>query len=115
MNNVSRAPSRRTTCPQRSILASECFHVPLNDVFIFPSNFVTQSANSAELPPWLQPQYSQRLWYDHALLLVIWWGNTLENLQTFHSSSAASGLVGNHTAYRLVEDTGRGAEMEGTW
>lgn len=73
---------------------------------------MAQTANSAVFPPWLQSEHPQRLWYNHTLLLVVWWWNTLEDLQTFHSSSTASCLVGNHAAHGLVEDTGGSAEME---
>lgn len=68
------------TVPSRGVFELWYSNIPLNDVFVFPPNFVTQSTNGAVLPSRFQPQYSQCLRYDHALLLVIRWGDTLEHL-----------------------------------
>lgn len=73
---------------------------------------MAQSTDSAVLPPWLQSEHPQRLWYDHTFLLVIWWWDTFEDLKAFHSGSTASGLVRDHATNGLVEYTGRRAKME---
>lgn len=75
---------------------------------------MAQSSNGAVLPSGLQPQNPQGLGNDHALLGVVWRGDTLEDLKAFESSLSTAGLVGNHTADGLVEDAGRGAEVEGS-
>ena len=48
------------------------------------------------------------------MLLVVWRRDSLEDLQSLHSSSSSSGLMRDHAADGLVEDTGRCAEVEGT-
>ena len=66
---------------------------------------MAQSANSAVLSARLQSQYSQGLWYNHSLDLVVWWWDTLENLKSLHCGGTTSGLVGNHATDSLVEDS----------
>ena len=73
-----------------------------------------QTSNSAELPARLQSQHSQCLGNDHPLLLVVRGRDTLKDLQSLHSSLAASGLVGHHAADGLVEDAAGGTEVEWT-
>lgn len=75
---------------------------------------MAQPSNGAVFPSGLQPQDPQGLGNDHALLGVVWRGDTLEDLKTFESSLSTAGLVGNHTADGLVEDARRGAEVEGS-
>lgn len=75
---------------------------------------MAQPSNGAVLPSGLQPQDPQGLGNDHAFLSVVWRGDTLEDLKAFESSLSTAGLVGNHTADGLVEDAGRGAEVEGS-
>jgi hypothetical protein len=66
---------------------------------------VAQSANREVLSAGLQSQNSQSLGYNHSLLFVIWWWNTLENLKSLQSSGTTGGLVGNHATDGLVEDS----------
>lgn len=73
-----------------------------------------ETANRAEFAAGLESQYSQGLRDDHSLLLVVWWWDTFKHLQSLHSLLAALGLVWDHASYGLVEDAGRGAEMEWT-
>lgn len=73
-----------------------------------------ETSDSAVLASWLQSQDSEGLWDNDSLLGVVWWWDSLENLQAGESGLTARGLVGDHTADGLVEDTGRSAEMERT-
>ena len=61
----------------------------------------------------LQSQDTQSLRNDHTLLLVVGWRNTLKELEAFQSGSAASSLVGDHTADGPVENLGWCAVVEG--
>lgn len=88
--------------------------IPRNNILVLPSNLVAESANRAVLASGLQSQDSQGLGNNHSLDFVVWWWDTLEDLESLHGSGATSGLVGNHTADGLVEDSRRGTEMEGT-
>ena len=73
---------------------------------------MAQSTNSAVLAAGLQSQYSQSLGDNDTLGLVIWWWDTLENLKSLHSSGTPGGLVRDHAADSLVEDSRWGTEME---
>ena len=89
-------------------------HVPLNHILVLPANLMAQAADRAVLSSRLKPQHSQRLRDNHSLLLIVGTRDTLKDLETFHSSGSASSLVRNHTPDGFVENTGRGAEVEGT-
>lgn len=71
-----------------------------------------QSANGAVLAAGLQPQDPQGLRDNHPLLGVVWGRNTLKDLEAGQGSLTTGSLVGDHTADSLVEDAGRGAEVE---
>jgi hypothetical protein len=90
------------------------FIIPCDNVLIFPANLVAQSSDGTVFSPWFQPQYSQSLWHNHSLLLVVWWWDSLEDLKSLHSRRTSSSLVWNHAADCLVENAGRSTEMEGT-
>lgn len=90
------------------------FYQPCNNVLVFPANLVRQSTNSAELSTRLQSQYSESLWYNHSLLLVVWWWDTLKHLQSFHGGGTSGGLMRNHASDGFVEDTRGGSEVEWT-
>jgi len=85
-----------------------------NNVLVLPANLVAESADGAVLASWLQSQDAEGLWDDHSLDLVVWWWDTLEDLQSLHGGGTTGGLVWDHTADGLVEDTGWGAEVEWT-
>ncbi len=51
---------------------------------------------------------------NHSLLLVIRWWDTLEHLESLHSSGATGSLVWDHASDGLVEDASWGTEMERT-
>jgi len=86
----------------------------LDNIVVLPSNLVGETSDSAVLSSWLQSENPQSLWHDNSLLEIVWWWDSLENLQAGESGLTSGGLVGDHTADDLVEDTGRGAEMERT-
>ena len=75
---------------------------------------MAQTANGAVLATGLKSEDTESLGNNHLLLLVIRRRDTLENLETLKSSSTTGGLVRDHAADSLVEDSGRGAEVEGT-
>ena len=66
---------------------------------------MAQSANRAVLSARLQSQYPQCLRDNNSLDFVIWRWDTLENLESLHSSGTTGGLVGNHATDGLVEDS----------
>lgn len=75
---------------------------------------MAQTANGAVLAARAETEHTESLGNDNALLLVVRGRNTLENLESLHSSSTAGGLVGNHAADGLVEDARGSTEVEGT-
>lgn len=90
-------------------------NIPSNDVLVLPAELVADTTDGAVLAARLQPQHTESLGNDHALLLVIWGRNTLEGLEALHSSGTASGLVRDHTTDGSPEDLRWGTEVEGTW
>jgi len=84
----------------------------INDILVTPANFVRQTLDSAVLAPRLQSEHTKSSRNDHTLLFVIWWGDTLKELEAFNGSGTAGGLVGNHSADGLEEDFGRCTVME---
>jgi hypothetical protein len=88
---------------------------PLDNVLVLPADLVAETANGAVLAAGLQPQDAQSLRNLHLLLLVVRGRDTLENLEALKGGGTAGGLVGDHAADGLVEDTGGGAEVERTW
>lgn len=76
---------------------------------------MAQTADGAVLATGLQSQDTESLGNNHLLLLVVGGRDTLEDLEALQSSGTAGGLVRNHTTDGLVEDSGGGAEVEGTW
>lgn len=85
----------------------------VHNILVAPANFVRQSLDCAELPARLESQDPQCLGNYHALLAIVWWGDTLIQLQTLKSSCATGSLVGSHSTDGSEEDFGRGAVMEG--
>ena len=67
------------------------------------------------LSSWLQPQHPQRIRYNHPLLLIIWWRNSLEKLEAFESCSTPSCLMRDHASDRPVKNLGWCAMMKGSW
>ena len=70
--------------------------------------------HGAVLATRLQSENTEGLRHNHPLLLVIRGRDALKELETLQSGSAASGLVGDHTANGPVENLGRCAVVEGT-
>ena len=90
------------------------FCIPCYDILVLPANLVAQTANSAILAADLQPQDPQSLGNHHPLLLIVRRRDTLEDLETLESRSAAGGFMGDHATHSLVEDPRGCAEVEGT-
>jgi len=88
--------------------------IPGNNVLVLPAKLLSETADSAVLASRLEPQHPKSLGNDDALLLVIWWGDTLEGLQALQCGGATGGLVGNHAADGSPEHLGWGPEVEGT-
>lgn len=86
----------------------------LNNILVLPANLVAQTTDSAVLAAGLQPQNAESLGNHHLLDLVVGRGDTLEDLEALKGGGTTGGLVGDHAADGLVEDTRRGAEVEGT-
>lgn len=91
-----------------------CVNIPGNDVLVLPADLVAQTADGAVLATGLQSQDTESLGNDHLLLLIVGGRDTLEDLEALQSGGTAGGLVRNHTTDGLVEDSGGGAEVEGT-
>ena len=87
---------------------------PSNNILVLPAVLVAETADGAVLAAGLQAQDAQSLGNNHLLDVVVRGRDTLEDLQALHGGGTTGGLVGNHTTDGLVEDTGRGAEVEGT-
>lgn len=88
--------------------------IPSNNILVLPSNLVAQSANGAVFSARLQSQHAQSLGNHDSLDFVVWWWDTLENLESLQGGGSTGGLVGNHTTDGLVEDSWWGTEMERT-
>lgn len=89
-------------------------NAPLNNILVLPANLVAQTADSAVLAAGLQPQDAESLGNHHLLDLVVGRGDTLEDLEALKGGGTTGGLVGDHAADGLVEDTRGSAEVEGT-
>lgn len=77
-----------------------------NDILVLPAELVTQTTNGAVLAAWLEAEHTESLWDDHALLVVVWWWDTLEGLQALESLCAALGLVRDHATHCAPEHLG---------
>lgn len=89
-------------------------NAPLNNILVLPADLVAQTADSAVLAAGLQPQNAESLGNHHLLDLVVGRGDTLEDLEALQGGGTTGGLVGDHAADGLVEDTRGSAEVEGT-
>ncbi|KAI6771083.1 hypothetical protein HG531_009938 [Fusarium graminearum] len=79
------------------------------------TNLVGQTTDSAELAAGLESENAESLGNDDLLGLVVGRGDTLEDLKALESSGTTGSLVGDHATDGLVEDSGRSAEVEGTY
>ena len=75
---------------------------------------MAETTDSAILAAGLQSEDTEGLGNDNLLLLVVGGRDTLEDLESLKSGSAAGGLVRDHAADGLVEDSRGGTEVEGT-
>lgn len=90
------------------------FHIPGNNILVLPADLVGKTADSAVLASGLESEDTEGLGDNHALDLVVWGWDTLEDLKPLHGGSTTGSLVWDHTTDGLVEDAGWGAEVEGT-
>jgi len=86
----------------------------VNNILIAPANFVREALYCTVLPPRLQSEDPQSLWYHHSLLPIVGRRDALEELQTFEGGSTAGGLVGHHAPDGTEQNFGRCAVMERT-
>jgi hypothetical protein len=75
---------------------------------------VAETTDSAVLAARLEPQNTEGLGNNDALLLVVGRGDTLEGLKTLHSSVTAGSLVRDHATDGAPEHLRGSAEVEGT-
>ena len=76
---------------------------------------MAETTDGAVLAAGLEAENTEGLGNDHLLHLVVGRGDTLEDLQSLHRRGTTSSLVGDHASDGLVEDTGGGSEVEGTY
>lgn len=86
-----------------------------NNILVLPANLVAQTADSAVLAAGLQAKNAEGLGNDHLLLLVVRGRDTLEDLEALKGGGTTGSLVGDHATDGLVEDSGGGTEVEGTY
>ena len=89
-------------------------NAPLDNILVLPADLVAEATDGAVLAAGLQSQDTEGLGNNHLLLLVVRGRDTLEDLEALKGGGTAGGLVGDHATDGLVEDPGRGAEVEGT-
>lgn len=68
-----------------------------NDVSVLPADFMCDAANLAVLAIWTQAQNLHGEWNAHALLLVVGWWNSFEDLQSIEGNLATASSVWNHS------------------
>jgi len=83
-----------------------------DDMLVFPSDLVGETAQDAVLAVGLEPKDSESGRDDVSLPLVIRSGNSLVGAVSLHGVLTASQLVRQHSADRLVQNAARGSVME---
>ena len=76
----------------------------VDDVGLGPTGERGQLAERAVVPVGLQTERAESIRNHHSLLLVIWEGDTLEDLQLAESGGATGQLVWEHAARALPEN-----------
>ena len=76
----------------------------VDDVSLGPTGERGQLSERAVVPVGLQAERAECVRNHHSLLLVVWEGNTLEDLQLAESGGASGQLVGQHAASALPEN-----------
>lgn len=102
---------------------------PVDDVLVAPSDLVRHSLQgavltsatsrqeasiSAHLSSGLESEDSESGGDNDTLDLVLRWRDTLVQLQSLKRGGTSGGLVRDHSSDGLVQDPGRGSEVEGT-
>ena len=80
----------------------------LDQVLLGPAALGSEITELAELTVRLQSKALEGLWHNDSLLVVIWEGASLEDLEAGKSSGTLSLLVREHGAESLPENTGWG-------
>lgn len=76
---------------------------------------MAESADSAVLAAGLEAEDTEGLGDDHALLVVVRWGNTIEGLQALKSGGTTGSLVRDHATDGAPEHLGGSAVVPGTY
>lgn len=82
-------------------------NVLVNDVAVLPAELTAETADGAVLAAGLEAEDTEGLGDDHALLVVVGRGDTLEGLQAVHGSVTTLGLVRDHATDGAPEHLGR--------
>jgi hypothetical protein len=82
-------------------------NVLVNNVAVLPAELTAETADGAVLAAGLETEDTESLGDDHALLVVVGRGDTLEGLQAVHGSVTTLGLVRNHATDGAPEHLGR--------
>ena len=86
----------------------------VDEVSVGPAGLGSEISKSAELAMSLQTEGAESVRDDHALLLVVGEGNTLEDLELAKSGGTLGELVREHTTGALPENARRSSPMLGT-
>lgn len=89
--------------------------VPGDNVLVLPAELVAESADGAVLAAGLEAEDTEGLGDDHALLVVVRWGNTIEGLQALKSGGTTGSLVRDHATDGAPEHLGGSAVVPGTY
>jgi hypothetical protein len=82
-------------------------NVLVNNVAVLPAELTAETADGAVLAAGLEAEDTEGLGNDHALLVVVGRGDTLEGLQAVHGSVTTLGLVRDHATDGAPEHLGR--------
>lgn len=85
-------------------------HIPnvlVNNVAVLPAELTAETADGAVLAAGLEAEDTERLGDDHALLVVVGRGDTLEGLQAVHGGGTTLSLVRDHATDGAPEHLGR--------
>ena len=83
----------------------------LDDVSSGPSDLVGEVSEQTSVSVGFDSENLESLWHNHALLLVIWEWDTLEDLKALESGFTSGGLVREHSTKRSPEHAGWSSEV----
>jgi hypothetical protein len=82
-------------------------NVLVNNVAVLPAELTAETADGAVLAAGLEAKDTESLGDDHALLVVVGRGDTLEGLEAVHGGVTTLGLVRDHATDGAPEHLGR--------